>query len=111
MWWTQFEIKLNFAYNVCNKKEGRQVYSNEMHQRTLIKKVKVDFITVVKSAIKVALSVVSLTITFKHTLKAFSDVVTTKYPPEITAPYTVRSIQQNDQLGKMFEQGGRCGGR
>ena len=111
MWWAQFEIELNFAFNAYDKKEGRQVHSNEMRLRTLVRKVKADFLTGVKSSIEVALSAVPLTMTYEQALKTFRDVVTTKYPPEITAPRSTRRIQQNDRRGGRFERGGRGGGR
>ena len=43
MWWTQFKIELNFAFNAYQKKESRVVHSEEIKLRILLQKVKANF--------------------------------------------------------------------
>ena len=83
MWWTQFEIELNFAFNAYQKKEGRVVHSEEMKLRILLGKVKADFLNGVKSTINVALAAVPMTMTYSQAIATFRQTVHAKYPPDI----------------------------
>ena len=100
MWWDQFEIDLNFAFNAYVKKEGRHVHSEEMKLRILLKKVKADFLTSCKSTIEVALSATPMVMTYEHALSTFRHAVNAKHPPEVGTPRTTRRVHQVDGRGR-----------
>ena len=44
MWWIEFERRINLAFQTYVKKEGRVVHLDEMKLRTLLKKVKCEWL-------------------------------------------------------------------
>lgn len=44
MWWDKFEHELTSLFNTIDQKERRQIYSNSMKLRMLVKNVNVDFL-------------------------------------------------------------------
>ena len=106
MWWDEFEIQLNFAWNVYDKKERRQVHSEVMKLRTLQKKIKADFLTSSKATIDVALAAVPMVTTYDQAIKSYRQVVSAKYPPDITAAKSTRRINQTSRGGR-HQRGGR----
>ena len=110
MWWDEFKIQLNFAWNAYDKKERRQVHSEEMKLRTLQKKIKANFLTSTKAMIDVALAAVPMVTTYDHAIKSYCQVVSAKYPPDLTAAKLTRPIHQNS-MGGRHQQGGRGNGR
>ena len=71
MWWIEFEIRLYLAYQTYVKHEGREVHSDQMKLRTFLEKVICDWISQIKSSIKVRLSDRPTTYTFVQALQAF----------------------------------------
>ena len=66
-----------------DKKEGRQVFSDEMKLRTLIKKVNTDFLANVKAGISLELTRATITMTYNQALQTFRNEVNTKFPLEL----------------------------
>ena len=85
MWWDEFEIQMNFAFNAYNKKEGRNVHSEEMKLRKLQKEIKADFLASTKASIDVSLSATPMIMTYNHAMNSYRQVVKAKHPPELTA--------------------------
>ena len=56
MWWEEFEKQLTLAFNAYDKKERRQVHSNEMKLRILCRKVTVDFLQHTRASINIELT-------------------------------------------------------
>ena len=73
MWWEEFEKQLTSAFASYDKKEGRQVYSNEMKLRVLIKKINADFLSNAKAGIGIELTRPTVTMTYEQVL----------HPPEL----------------------------
>ena len=48
MWWEEFEKQLTKAFAIYDKKENRQVHSDEMKLRILCKKINADFYRVLE---------------------------------------------------------------
>lgn len=53
MWWDEFEKQLTHAFINIHKKEGQEVYSNEMKLRILHQKINADFLQGVKAAMTI----------------------------------------------------------
>ena len=52
MWWAEFEKQLTSAFHYYQKHEGREVYSNAMKVRILLRKVNADFLVAHKAVIE-----------------------------------------------------------
>ena len=95
MWWDEFETHLTKAFLTYDKKEGCEVYSNEMKLRCLIGKIDADFLQTHKSSVSLEMARIHLTMTYELALKTFRDEVTRKFPPDIgSGPNRVRRVQQ-----------------
>ena len=81
MCWIEFERRLCIAYQTCVKHEGREVHSDQMKLRTLLEKVTCDWLSQIKSYIKVRLYDRPMNYTFVQALQAFNTEVNIKYPP------------------------------
>ena len=85
MWWEEFEKRLNHAYNVYNKVEGREVHSLPMKLRTLLTKVNADFLGHTKAAIEMEMTRTPITLTYAQALANFRNEVNRKFPPEVSS--------------------------
>ena len=79
MWWEEFEKQLTAAFAAYDKKENRQVYSDKMRLRILIKKINADFLANAKAGIGRELTRPTITMTYKHALQTFENEVNTKF--------------------------------
>lgn len=101
MWWDEFEKNLTWAFNTLDKKENRQVYSNEMKLRTLLGKIKADFLAATTASLNVELTKVPMTMTYERALQSFRDVVNQKHPPQMSATTrTKRTVNEVNKEGK-----------
>ena len=85
MWWAEFEKRLTRAFNAYVKREGRIVHSNEMKIRTLLDKIKADFLTPTKAQMEIELSRTPMTMTYEQALTLFRNMVNQKHPPQMGA--------------------------
>ena len=84
MWWEEFEKQLTKAFAIYDKKENRQVHSDEMKLRILCKKINADFLQSARAGINIELSKVPMTMTYTHALATFRNEVNRKFPPDMT---------------------------
>jgi len=107
MWWDEFERQLTYAFTIIDKKEGRQVYSDNMKLRIVTKKVQADFLTSLKAGINIELTKTPITFTYAQALSAFRNEVNRKFPPEMASKNNTRARRINETS----RNGGRGGGR
>ena len=105
MWWDLFERQLTSAFTIYNKKEQRNVHSDEMKLRILVKKVNADFLQSVKAGIQIELTRVPLVMSYERALAAFRNEVNRKFNAE-TPVKIRRSIREANTGGR-----GRFNGR
>lgn len=109
MWWTEFEKQLTWAFGVFDKHEKRVVFSNEQRLRTLLKKVKADFLEQTKSSIDVELSKVPVIYQYNQALQCFRNKVNKEFPPMLINSHSgYRRVNRNVN---QVMRGGRHGGR
>ena len=94
MWWDQFEIDLNFAFNAYSRKEGRDMHTDDMKLRTLNKKVTADFLSLTKSSIKIQMTAIPMNMTYIQALAAYRQEVNLKFPPSMSGGKVTRRTQQ-----------------
>ena len=112
MWWDQFELQLTRAFTAYDKKERRQVHSNEMKLRILLEKVDADFLKDTKAGLNIALTEIPMTMTYERALAAFRNQVNLKFPPQMGQPTHVRrQINEVSGRGRNFARGNGRGGR
>ena len=119
MWWDEFERKLTMSFNVYDKKEKRQVYSEEMKLRILCRKVNADFLEATRQLINVDLTRTPVTITYAQALAAFRNEVNRKFPTHMTTTERTRRMAEMDTyynqgrggIGRHYGRGGRGRGR
>jgi hypothetical protein len=115
MWWAEFERRLNFAFQTFVKHEGREVYSDEMKLRILLRKIKADWLMTTKKAIEVGTANEVKSYTYEHALSAFRNEVNAKFPPGTTQAKSRRTMQEltgrGSGGGRGFQRGGRGSGR
>ena len=75
MWWEEFEKRLTTAFVVFDKKEKREVYSDEMKLRILCKKVTADFLQNTRTFVDIGLSKIPVSITYTQVLSNFCNEV------------------------------------
>ena len=91
MWWAEFEKRLTRAFNAYVKREGRIVHSDAMKIRTLLDKIKADFLTPTKAQMEIELSRTPMTMTYEQSLALFRNMVNQKHPPQMgVAQHRVR---------------------
>ena len=81
MWWIEFERRTNIALQTYVKRERIVVHSDEMKLRTLLDKVKCEWLNPIKVTIVVRLTKSLVTITYYQTLRAFKSDVNKKFSP------------------------------
>jgi hypothetical protein len=108
MWWDEFEKQLTMSFAVYDKKEQRQVYSDDMKLRILCRKINADFLQSIRTSISIELTRIPVTMTYNQALTTFRNEVNRKFPPQSTAHAGTRTrrINQVNQRG-----GGRHGQR
>ena len=114
MWWTEFERQLTLAYATIDKTEGRQVYSNSQKLRTLVGKVRADFLAPQLASINTELAKMPMTYTFEQALSAIRNVVNQKHPPSMTDAShnrTARHVRETNSKGRGHHGGRGRGGR
>ena len=75
MWWSEFEIQIIFAFNALQKNENRQVYSERMKLRTLLEKIKADFLEATKTNIEGSMAAIPMTMTYELAMTAFCNAI------------------------------------
>lgn len=103
MWWEEFEQRLTMAFAVIDKREKREVYSNGMKLRILVKKISADFLSSVKASINVELTKTPMTMTYEIALMNFRNEVNARFPPDVSS--SVRGSRRINQVSR----GGRGG--
>ena len=115
MWWDEFERKLTMSFNMYDKKEKRQVYSDEMKLRILCRKINADFLEPTRQLINVDLTRTPVTMTYAQALASFRNEVNRKFPPSMTTTERSRRMAEIDTQynhGRGRGRGrGRYGGR
>ena len=113
MWWEEFEKRLTQAFAVIDRKERRQVYSNEMKLRLLTHKINVDFLNATKAAINIELTKTPMTMVYEQALAAFRNEVNRKHPPQVGSNTRTRRVNEVGRgTGRGFGRGyGRGRGR
>ena len=121
MWWEQFEIDLDFAFNAYSRSEGRDIHSESMRLRILTKKVNADFLATSKAAIMTQMTAIPMNMTYIQALATFRQEVNRKFPPSISSRRPTRRVQQSERgrgrgrgirgRGGRFPGRGRGGGR
>ena len=112
MWWDEFERRLNYAFNTCDKKERRQVYSNDMKLRILTQKIGADFLQAMKASISIELTKIPMTMSYHQALSAFRNEVNRKHAPELNQNTRQRRVAQTGSYqGQYNSRGGGRGGR
>ena len=115
--WSMFERRLNVAFHVYQKREGREVFSDAMKLRTLIKKIRCEWLKPIKTSIDIELSRGASNYSYSKALLAFRTEVNKKFPPGSSASRIKRTIQELDRSfgslsggrGGRGERGGRGG--
>jgi hypothetical protein len=108
MWWDLFELQLTRAFTAYDKKERRQVHSNEMKLRILLEKVNADFLRDTKAGLNIALTEIPMTMTYERALASFRNQVNLKFPPQMGTAGTRTRRHINEVAGR---GGGGRGGR
>ena len=116
MYWAKFEQRLNQAFATYVQHEGRRVHSDEMKLRTLLKKVRVDWLQATKTSIDVELNRSQINYTYEEALLAFRTEVNRKFPPGASASRIKRTVAQLESQhggrgGRYNHRYGRGGGR
>ena len=116
MWRIEFESRLNLAFQMYVKRDGRVVHYDEIKLRTLLEKVKCKWLNPIKARIALRLTESPVTITYDQTLRAFKSKVNKKFPTTLsTTTPTWRDIQEvsgGSEGRTQFGPGGRghgCG--
>ena len=110
MWWDEFERRLTRAFVIIDKKEKRQVYSDEMKLRILMKKVRADFLGNAKTSVQLKLIEVPVVFTYENAIQLFRNVVNTIYPKKPNSRPNTRRVMS--EVGSVTNNvGGRSEGR
>ena len=103
---------MTWVFDIYVRREQREVFSNEYKLRTLLKKIKADFLSTTKASIKVELSKVPMTYTYLQALRCFRDEVNAQHPQSLSATSSNntyrRSVRGVNEVGRGY-RGGRHG--
>ena len=91
MWWDEFEKKLTMAFVTYDKREKRQVHSNEMKLRILCQKVNADFLHTTRQIINIGLTRTPVTMTYEQALASFRNEATESFP--LTSPLSLKHVE------------------
>ena len=94
MWWEQFEIDLDFAFNAYSRAEGHDIHSENMKLRILTKKVTADFLGMTKASIMTQMTAIPMNMTYIQALATFRQEVNRKFPPSMGSRNITRRAQQ-----------------
>ena len=108
MWWEEFEMRLTVAFATIDKHEGRQVHSDESKLRMLNKKIKCDFLEIVRTGIELDMTRLPMTMTYEIALANYRNAVNRKFPGD---GETRRSARRINQVGSQRGRGRGRGGR
>ena len=97
MWWEQFEIDLDFAFNAYTHSESRDIHSESMKLRILTKKVNAYFLSTSKAFVMTHMTAISMNITYIHALATFRQEVNRKSPPIISSRRPTRCVQKTER--------------
>ena len=113
MWWDEFKIRLTNAFAVVDKEAGRQVHTDEMKLRLLNRKVRADFLSTIKTHIKMQMTIIPMVITYTSALANYRNVVHQRFPQGSTIKKTNRRVQSSNTSrsgrGNCSGRGGRGG--
>ena len=104
MWWVEFERRLSLAYQTYVNHEGREVHFDQMKLRALLEKVTCDWISQIKSSIKLRLSYRPMNYTFNQSLQYFKIKMNIKYT---TGGVAIRRLQETGKGRYRGRHGGR----
>ena len=93
MWWEQFEIDLDLAFNAYSRAEGRDIHSENMKLRIIIKKVTAGFLGTTRAAIMTQMTVIPTNMTYIQALATFRQEVNRKFPPSMSSRRVTRRTQ------------------
>ena len=93
MWWEQFEIDIDFAFNVYSRTEGHNIHSESMKLRILTKKVTTDFISMTKTVIMMQMTDIPTNMTYIQVLPTFRQEVNRKCPSSMGLKNITRHSQ------------------
>eukprot|EP00978_Attheya_sp_CCMP212_P000984 scaffold2058_cov57-Attheya_sp.AAC.1 len=96
MWWEEFEKRLTRVFTTYVKKEARVVHSEDMKLRTLLSKIKADFLKPTKASIETELTAIPMVMTYSRALLWFRNEVSKIHPPQMNNQSTCRNINQVD---------------
>ncbi len=118
MWWDEFEVCLTNAFALVDKDAGRIVHTDEMKLRMLNKKVRADFLSLIKTNIEMQMNMVPMTMTYASVLSNCRNTGNQRHPESLsTSTRRHRRIQNTNRFnggrgGKgVREQGKGNGGR
>ena len=97
MWWDEFERQLTKAFAMYDRKERREVYSDEMKLRTLCTKGQADFLQATRTSIMIDLSRVPVTMTYAQALSNFRNEVNRKFPPGMSNNRNTRRLNETSR--------------
>lgn len=111
MWWAEFEKRLTRAFNAYNKHERREVFSDAMKIRKLLRLMKADFLDAVTAQLNIELQRVPMTVTYDQAIALYRNAVNAKYPPTVVAANnrTRRNVNEVNS-GRGTRGGGGRGG-
>eukprot|EP00978_Attheya_sp_CCMP212_P040416 scaffold220304_cov29-Attheya_sp.AAC.1 len=96
MWWEEFEKRFTKAFTTYVKKEGRVVHLEDMKLRTLLSKIKADFLKPTTASIETELTAIPMAMTYSRALLLFRNEVSKIHPPQMNNRSTRRNINQVD---------------
>ena len=102
MWWEEFEKQLTSAFATYDKKENRQVYSDETKLRIRIKKVNADFLGNANVVIDIKLTRPVISVMYNQALQNFRNKVNTKFPLD---------MGRKNRFRRSINEINGCGGR
>ena len=102
VWWSEFKIQPNFAFDAYSRVEGRSMHSEHTKLRIFDEENNVDFLNSVKASISTDLTAIPLTIIYDQALATFRQEVNIKFPLTMTGLPTSRihQLYRTDGCGR-----------
>lgn len=112
MFWERFEQRLTYAFTTYAKVEGPDVYTQNMKLRTLLHKIKADFLVPTKAGLNIELTKRPMTMTYDRALAIFRNEVNNKNPPQLSTNLSSRERRSMREVNTQDSRGrGRGRGR
>ena len=100
MWWDEFDVRLTNAFAIVDKDAGRQVHTDEIKLRLLNKKIRADFLSTMKTHIKMQILMVPMNMSYAGALTNYRNVVNQRFPQGSIAKKTNQRIQSTGTCGR-----------